>query len=247
MTLYDRIGTTYASYRRPDPRIAAAIDEAIGDGSRVVSVGSGTGSYEPTTSGSVAVEPSLTMISQRPPGSIPVVRAVAERLPFAEDAFDVSLAVLTIHHWTDPATGFRELARSAPRQVILTWEPQAFASFWLVSDYIPEIPRNEIGVASLRAVLLALRVTDVRPVPVPWDCTDGFCGAYWRRPEMYLDAGARAAISGFARCDPSVVGRAIARLRADLADGSWLRRNAGLLELTELDLGYRLVVAEGSR
>jgi hypothetical protein len=33
-----------------------------------------------------------------------------------------------------------------------------------------------------------------------------------------------------------------ARLSADLASGEWARRNAGLLELDELDLGFRLVI-----
>ena len=35
-----------------------------------------------------------------------------------------------------------------------------------------------------------------------------------------------------------------AKLAADLASGEWRRRNGHLLELEELDLGYRLVVAE---
>ena len=39
--LYDTIGTNYAKYRRPDPRIAAAIIAAIGDTRRVVNVGAG--------------------------------------------------------------------------------------------------------------------------------------------------------------------------------------------------------------
>lgn len=36
-----------------------------------------------------------------------------------------------------------------------------------------------------------------------------------------------------------------ARLRGDLEDGTWHRRNATLLDLHQLDLGYRLVVAGG--
>jgi len=51
---------------------------------------------------------------------------------------------------------------------------------------------------------------------VPHDCTDGFFGAYWRRPEAYLDPGACASISGLARLDETVVRPAIERLAADL-------------------------------
>jgi hypothetical protein len=78
-------------------------------------------------------------------------------------------------------------------------------------------------------------------VPIPADCSDGFLGAYWRRPATYLDAGARGAISGFAKLRE--VDHKLARLRADLADGSWQARHGELLALSAADLGYRLVVA----
>ena len=59
--LYDEIGGNYRAYRRPDPRIAAAILEALGSAGTVVNVGAGAGSYEPVDRHVVAVEPSLTM------------------------------------------------------------------------------------------------------------------------------------------------------------------------------------------
>lgn len=44
---YDAIGDGYARTRREDPRIAAAINEALGPAKTVLNVGAGTGSYEP--------------------------------------------------------------------------------------------------------------------------------------------------------------------------------------------------------
>ena len=240
---YDTIGTTYAEHRRPDPRIAARIDAALGTAATVVDVGSGTGSYEPRDRRVVAVEPSTTMIRQRPPGSAPVVRAVAEHLPFADERFDVALAVLTVHHWSDAGAGLAELARVAPRQVVLTWDPAAFAEFWLVRDYLPELAVAEAGMATLAAVVDGLDVVDVVAVPVPADCVDGFCGASWKRPHAYLDPSTRHAISGFAACPPAAVRRAVEQLTADLDDGTWARRHGDLDALDELDLGYRLVLA----
>ena len=67
MSVYDRIGTTYAGTRRPDPRIERQIAEALGDARSVVNVGAGVGSYEPRDRDVVAVEPSAVMIAQRPP------------------------------------------------------------------------------------------------------------------------------------------------------------------------------------
>jgi hypothetical protein len=80
-------------------------------------------------------------------------------------------------------------------------------------------------------------------VPVPHDCVDGFFAAFWRRPEAYLDARVRAGMSNLAQLGAAPVNRAVAALRADLESGAWHERNRDLLELEELDLGYRLVVS----
>jgi len=240
--LYDRIGTGYGRFRRPDPRIAARIHRALAGARSVVNVGAGTGSYEPEGR-VVAVELSATMIAQRPAGAAPAVQASALALPFRADAFDAALAVLTLHHWPDWRAGVAEMARVArDRVVILTYDCDA-AGFWLVRDYFPEIlALDRRWMPPVAEVAGALGTAEVIPVPVPWDCSDGFLGAYWRRPEAYLDAGVRGAISAFALV-PDVEAR-IAALRRDLADGTWARRNAALEDREELDIGYRLVVAK---
>src|SRR5262245_576236 len=97
--LYDTIGIGYRNYRRPDPRIAAAIMGALGSAETVVNVGAGTGSYEPTDRPVVAVEPSLAMLHQRRSGSAAAVQASATHLPFRDATFAAALAVLTVHHW----------------------------------------------------------------------------------------------------------------------------------------------------
>jgi len=240
--VYDRIGTGYAVRRRPDPRWAGTIRDALGGARTIVNVGAGAGAYEPPTGRVVAIEPSERMIAQRSPG-VPVVRAVAERLPFRDDAFDAALAVLTVHHWTAPAQGLQELQRVAPRrQVVVTWDPQVFAErFWFVRDYLPEAGERERQLATL-AQVHGLLGGEVVELPVPADCTDGFFGAYWRRPAWFLDPAARQAISGLALLEPALVDRAVAQLRRDLGDRSWHARYAQLLSRDAMDLGYRIVI-----
>jgi Methyltransferase domain len=97
--LYDEIGAGYGAYRRPDPRIAAAIDLALDDAGTVLNVGAGAGSYEPADRKVVAVEPSLLMIRQRGAGSAPVAQASATDLPFRDGAFVATLAILTLHYF----------------------------------------------------------------------------------------------------------------------------------------------------
>jgi SAM-dependent methyltransferase len=238
---YDDVAAGYVPYRRPDPRIMAAIVDALGSCASVVNVGAGAGSYEPSDRCVIAVEPSAGMIRQRADGAAPVVRAEAAHLPFADGSFDAAMAVLTIHHWSERARGLAELARVARRRVVIvTHDPDA-PPFWL-GEYVPELFAIDRDIfPTLDELRLSPRVA-VRPLPIPHDCTDGFLGAYWRRPHAYLDAGVRAAISTFSRIP--AVEDGLERLRTDLANGTWERRHAGLAGETERDLGYRLVVVD---
>ena len=82
----------------------------------------------------------------------------------------------------------------------------------------------------------------VAPVPIPCDCTDGSTGAYWARPEAYLDPDVRAGMSAIRTLDQDLVTSRMEQLRADLASGAWDERHGDLRNLPELDLGYRLLV-----
>jgi SAM-dependent methyltransferase len=244
MSDYDVLGRTYTATRRADPRIRDAIWEALGDAARVVDVGAGTGSYEPPQT-VLAVEPSATMIAQRPPGAAPAVQASAEAIPLEDDAVDAAMAILTIHHWSDVHRGLGELRRVARRRVVvLHWDQPVTERFWLLRDYLPQaVAYDRARWLPVDEVAAALQTTDIRTVPVPHDCQDGFAAAYWRRPHAYLDPVVRAGISCLAPLEDELA-PGLARLRADLDSGAWQQRNAALLELEELDCGYRLVVAE---
>jgi SAM-dependent methyltransferase len=244
---YDRIGRTYAATRRPDPRIAAQLAAALGDARTVANVGAGTGNYEPADRSVVAVEPSATMVGQRPYGAAPVVRAAAERLPFGRDAFDGSLALLTVHHWSDAAAGLAEVRRvTAGPVVVLTFDHDVHSAQWLVTDYFPEMVRLDGDVLPPDGIAEALGGGTVEVVPVPADCVDGFCHAFWARPSAYLDPDVRAGISGIARLPDGTVDRAVARLGDDLATGRWHERHGSLLGSHAIDAGYRLVVSAGA-
>jgi SAM-dependent methyltransferase len=241
-TLYDRIGKTYASTRRSDARIAAAIMRALGDAHTVVNVGAGTGAYEPANRAICAVEPSTHMIRQRKAGTAFIVQASAEALPFHDDTFDAALALLTVHHWTDWRQGLDEMRRVADRLVIFTFEPSDAGNFWLTDTYFPEIVELARGRGpSVGELARHLGDCKMDRVAIPHDCADGFLAAYWRRPEAYLDPRVRAGISGFALLDQGVVARGVARLRRDLESGIWEDRFGHLRQLEELDVCYRIL------
>jgi hypothetical protein len=131
--------------------------------------------------------------------------------------------------------------------VLVNADPSMIGDFWLARDYLPGFARiaperyREPGYweAELRELLGEV---EFAPIPVSADCTDGFCGAWWRRPEAYLDPAVRNGISVFQLLPEEEVRAAIEQLRRDLADGTWVRRYAELLERQEIDLGLRVVV-----
>lgn len=239
-SIYDRIGVDYSNLRKPDPRIAAPVLAALGSASSVLNVGAGAGSYEPADRSVTAIEPSAEMICQRKPFAAPAVQGHAEALPFPDNSFDAATAILTVHHWTDKARGLREMRRVARgRVIVLTFDPAHHGS-WL-ADYLPQLARlDEVQMLPMTEYERWLGMVEIIPVPVPADCSDGFLHAYWRRPAAYLDPRIRRGISSFWALPDLDEG--FARLREDLASGHWARRYGHLLNLDELDAGYRLIV-----
>jgi SAM-dependent methyltransferase len=242
--LYDTIGATYTVTRRTEPRIAAHIWAALGDARTVLNVGAGTGSYEPPDRHVLAVEPSTLMRSQRRPGAAPCLAGSAEHLPFADQSFDAAMAVCTLHHWPDPIAGLRELRRVARRVVVFLFDTSDPGLFWLTRDYLPEVTalRSFRVLASLTGLAGAIDAR-LEPVPIPWDCADGFFEAHWRRPEAYLEENVRRGVSVWAAVGPDAERRAVRELGADLASGRWAERNRDLVDLDAAELGARLLIA----
>jgi len=239
---YDIIGLNYAELRKPDPRIAAAIQQALGPAETVLNVGAGTGSYEPVDRLVTAVEPSREMIRQRSSAAAQAIQASAEHLPFDDDAFAAAMAILTVHHWPDKEAGLREMRRvTRGRIVLLTFDPSHRP--WL-TDYLPELVRlDEAHLPAMSDYERWLGPVQITPLLVPHDCSDGFLYAYWRRPGAYLDPRIRSGSSSFWAMGNSVES-GLERLRRELQTGEWERRYAELLTLDAYDAGYRIVVAE---
>lgn len=247
--IYDRIGVGYGAHRRGDPRIAARIDEALGDARTVVNVGAGTGSYEPRGREVTAVEPSAEMISQRLAGAAAVVRASAESLPFGDNSFDAAMGVLTAHHWADLGAGLSEMQRVARLRIaMVAFDPEALESLWITADYFPAMLglKRPSGAGS-RELAAMLPATTSSPLPVPRDCEDLFFAALWARPEMLFDDDVVRPMWVWQGISEEAREAGRKRLASDLESGAWERRYGHLRQESELDVGLRLVVSELDR
>lgn len=246
---YDRIGSAYAQYRREDPRHAQRIHDALGSARSVVNVGAGTGSYEPRDRRVVAVEPSAVMAAQRGPDLPPAVRATADRLPLHDDSVDAAMSVLSLHHWDDTQQeGVQEMLRVARDTVlIVTFDPAVCAQMWLMADYFPEVAALDFETFPDPTEIAGwLGGARIETLSIPVDTPDWNLCSYWAHPERVLDAGARSATSGFARMPEHVVERVVSDVRRDLEDGTWARKYGHLRDLTELDVGLRMIVRDST-
>jgi len=133
------------------------------------------------------------------------------------------------------------MCRVARRVVVFQWDNSHIPRYWLVRDYLPELDTIAGRRPSLADRAAAINAT-TRPVPIPWDCVDGFFHCYWRRPGAYLDPGVRRSTSVWTLLGDAVEERAIDALAADLQTSRWQERNAALLELDEAELGARLLI-----
>lgn len=243
---YNRMGVNYSDFRRPEPRIEAAVLAALGDAESVVNVGAGSGSYEPRDREVVAVEPSPVMIAQRPPGAVAAIPGVAEALPLEDESVDAAMGVLTIHHWQDQGLGLAEMRRVARKRIVLvTIDAEVLARVWIVEDYLPEAAAiDRAAMPSLEWLRTILPNAGVETLPCPSRCLDGFTVALWDRPELLLDPAVRRASSIWHRIPPAVAERGLRQLAADLESGRWDRRHGHLRSQAELDIGLRLVREE---
>jgi hypothetical protein len=150
------------------------------------------------------------------------------------------MGVYTDFHWSDRAAGIAEMKRIARRAVVLlTVDSESADSFWLIRDYVPE---GRDLFAPLADLLAMLPGAETRPVMIPADCQDGFVQAFWKRPSALLDPATRSSMALFGRMPAETVKTRIDRLRRDLEDGTWQKRNAHLGAASSADVGHRIVI-----
>lgn len=261
MSLYDSIGISYSNSRLPDPRLVNQILNLLqlASGSTIADIGAGTGGYSTSLANHgyqlYAIEPSLIMRSQSSPhAQIQWVAGCAEDVPLPTASVDAAISILATHHFSNLKKSIREMHRIVNRGaiVILTFDPRFAQKFWF-ADYFPSLWQDTFRVfPPLSKIIELISVNNYRNVEVstlmlPYDLSDLFAAAGWRRPEIYLDSVVRASISAFALAEPTVVELGLRQLAEDLTSGQWNAKYGDIKKLTEFDAGYRFLCAKSDR
>ena len=157
--------------RYSEPLAARFADLAgVRRGQRVLDVGCGPGALTAELAGRVgaelvsAVEPSASFaaaVRERLPG-VDVRQAAAERLPFPDGTFGVTLAQLVVHFMTDPVQGLREMRRATrPGGTVAAcvWDHAGdrgpLSAFWSAVRELDPASPGESGLAGVREGHLA--------------------------------------------------------------------------------------------
>ena len=244
---YDKLGQKYSGYRQTDPSIAKYVFDALADAATVLNVGAGAGSYEPTDKYVVAIEPSIVMRSQRiQNGKMPAINAKADNLPFDDNAFDASMAMITVHHWPDMDKGLKELRRVTKGQVvIMTFDPDELDNFWNV-HYFPELIEVEKArYPTIDFIKNALGGNcEVVEIPIPLDCMDGFQEAFYGRPEAFLEKEVRLSQSAWGFLEKGIEEKLVQSLQDDLNSGEWDRKYGHFRTQSTFTCALRLVISK---
>ncbi len=244
---YDKYGQKYSATRQTDPRIAEYVFTALEGAKTILNVGAGTGSYEPTDRYVLAVEPSATMRAQRiKNGKVPAINATAENLPFDDNSFDASMAMLTVHHWPDMDKGLKELRRVTKNQiVVMTFDPNELDNFWN-SYYFPELIEVEKKrYPSINSIKNSLGANcEVISIPIPLDCVDGFQEAFYGRPEAFLKKEVRSSQSAWGFLSNEVEEKLVKALEADLISGEWDKKFGHYRTEPSFTCALRLIISK---
>lgn len=243
---YDKQNVKYTRHRQTDPFIFEYINKALGDAKTVLNVGAGSGSYEPVDRKVTAVEPSKLMREQRGADKVKAIEAFADDLPFDDDTFDASMAILTIHHWPDIKKGLLEMKRvTKNRVVVMTFDPDKVGEFWL-AEYCPEMA--EVDKARSPKIDFITETLGgfctVNKVQVPYDCIDGFNEAFYGKPEGFLQESVRRSQSFWDFLPPETEQKAVEKLRSDLETGKCDKKYGHFRTQPKYEGAIRLIVAE---
>ena len=256
MPLYDSIGKQYTKTRIPDSRIIQKIIDLLNlpPGSIIADIGAGTGGYSQALADRgfsvYAVEPSSVMriqASEHP--QVKWLTGYAEALPLPDQSVDAVISILTIHHFSDLAKSFQEMHRIVKNGaiILLSFDIRFAQKIWLY-DYFPWMWEDALKFLPLHEITSLIekntqRVIEVIPLMLPYDLSDLFAAAAWRRPELYLQPEVRAGISSFALGNSDLIESGVKSLAADLSSGEWEAKYGEIRQLTEIDVGYRFFKA----
>jgi len=173
----------------------------------------------------VVVDREPAMLAQAAAKGLEAVAGDAQRLPLADASVDAAMLVSMLHHVENPAAAIAEaqrVLRPGGRLALMVFTREDVAASWL-SDYFPSTRAWMLASHPTLDDLLAL-LPGARHLEVRFrDLEDGSLAALSAYPEKIVEPEWHRQTSFFerlARDHPDELAAGLARIRAELAEGT---------------------------
>ncbi len=212
--LYNQIGNNYNNTRQADDFIADRIFTSLetNPNGKFLDIGCGTGNYTIAMAQKgldmFGVEPSEKMlqIAKHRDKNINWIKGNAEAIPTENEMFDGIFGTLTLHHWTDIETAFKELYRVSKensRVIFFTSTPEQMKGYWL-NHYFPKMLEKSIlqmpsfSTIQNAATNAGFNVLEPEKYDIQDNLKDHFLYVGKHNPQLYFQDTIRSGISSFA-------------------------------------------------
>lgn len=257
-TKYNKIGINYNQTRKADSYLTEQLLKHLNPNKKglYLDIGCGTGNYTSELQNRgfkfIGIDPSIEMLqkAQAKNQNIEWKIGSAEKTDLPQQSIDGIIGTLTIHHWSNLARAFSELAyilKPEGKIVLFTSTPKQMKGYWL-NHYFPKMLEDSIvQMPSLKTIEEAmdnarLKITSTENYNIKPDLKDQFLYCGKQNPELYFDESIRHGISSFsALANLEEVERGLNQLRLDIDSGEI----NSVIKSYENNLGdYLYIIAE---
>ncbi len=85
---------------------------------------------------------------------------------------------------------------------------------------------------------------EVKSIPIPLDCVDGFQEAFYGRPEAFLEKEVRLSQSAWSFLKEDLENEIVRRLATDLQSGNWDKKYGHFRTQATFTCALRLIIAK---
>jgi len=216
--LFNKIGKTYNKTRAADTRIISELIRLLDlpKNTIIADIGAGTGNYSFALASAgykiMAIEPSTVMVSHLEQNlDIEWHIGYAEKIPLETASVDAVVSILSLPHFTDIESSFKEMGRILRNGPIIifsfdseigkrTWIYRYFPFIWDHFEHFPTVEETSKILENCTNL-----TPQIVPFKLPSDLTDNFAAAAWKKPQLYLNQDYRSNISSFRMTDKEIV------------------------------------------
>lgn len=254
---FSQRANNYVRYRVPDVRFVKYLEKELNVASSgtIVEIGAGTGAYlfEFYKLGYIVagVEPEEKM-RMHSRDELLMINSTAECIDLPNNYADGVYIINALHHFSNLKKALNEIKRimRCGNLVIATFDPYIACKKLWQFDYWPFLKEYEFN-SYLDIDTIIQSIEDVfrnkalvKTYEIPYDFSDKFSAAVWKRPDILLNKDAVQAMSVFNAYPKEKYYKGFFELSNDIKSGIWKDKYYYLCNIDKYDCGFRIITVK---